>query len=76
MQKTPFHKIKKNLSESIPNYLISYLPKKWEKIGDVLIIKIEKWLMRYANLPFGASIIVLADKTTRADCNSIQGQGN
>ena len=41
-------------------------------INEVLLVmlRFEKWLLRYINLPFGASIIILADKTTGVACNS------
>jgi tRNA wybutosine-synthesizing protein 2 len=36
----PYNDIKKIISNKIPNHLINKIPKKWEKIGDVLIIKL------------------------------------
>jgi tRNA wybutosine-synthesizing protein 2 len=36
----PFDEIKNIISDIIPNNLIEKIPKKWEKIGDVLIIKL------------------------------------
>lgn len=40
MIETPFNDIKKNLSKSIPSKLISKIPDKWEKVGDVLILRL------------------------------------
>jgi len=41
MKITPFEKIKKELQLIIPEIQLLLLPKKWEKIGDVLIIKLD-----------------------------------
>lgn len=73
MQKTPFNKIKKNLSESMPEDLISYLPKKWEKIGDVLIIKIEKCLENYETIIAKNYAIVLNCKSVFKETGGISG---
>ena len=41
MFQNPYSEIKKKIiSNKIPNNLIEKIPKKWEKIGDVLIIKL------------------------------------
>lgn len=40
MFQNPYNEIKKTISNKIPNHLIEKIPKKWEKIGDVLIIKL------------------------------------
>ena len=39
MINTPFDNIRKTLSDYVPEDLIRFLPEKWEKIGDVLIVK-------------------------------------
>jgi tRNA wybutosine-synthesizing protein 2 len=36
----PFDEIKKKISDIIPNDLIKKIPHKWEKIGEILIIKL------------------------------------
>jgi tRNA wybutosine-synthesizing protein 2 len=47
MMKTPFQQIKELLSNRLPPKLISYLPTKWEKIGDILVIKLPNHLEEY-----------------------------
>jgi len=50
MVETPLEKIKNSLSNEISTYLLKYLPDKWEKIGDVLIIKLNKNLTKYKSI--------------------------
>jgi len=47
MIETPLNKIKKSLIKEIPKELVSNLPDKWEKIGDVLIIILPSILYKY-----------------------------
>jgi tRNA wybutosine-synthesizing protein 2 len=47
MHLTPYDEIKKKLSKKILSEHIKIIPKKWEKIGDVLILKIPKELDYY-----------------------------
>jgi tRNA wybutosine-synthesizing protein 2 len=47
MYLTPWKKIRKTLSKNIPAEYIDILPDKWEKIGDVLIIKLPVELKKY-----------------------------
>jgi tRNA wybutosine-synthesizing protein 2 len=47
MVETPFENIKKSLKNQIPNDLISNIPSKWEKTGDVLTIKLPTRLKMY-----------------------------
>jgi tRNA wybutosine-synthesizing protein 2 len=49
MIETPFSHIKKSLSKKLPSRLVKILPDKWEKIGDVLIIKLPEELNAYSN---------------------------
>jgi len=44
---TQFEQIKKSLTEKIPSELTSFLPDKWEKIGDVAIIKLHDTIRGY-----------------------------
>jgi len=44
MRKTPFDRIKKNLSGLLPLDCIRLLPEKWEKIGTVVVLKIPEEL--------------------------------
>ncbi len=43
----PLNQIKLELSDKIPNKYIQFLPTKWEKIGDILIIKISEELKEH-----------------------------
>lgn len=45
--KTPFDLIQTSLIQKIPENVYSYLPRKWEKIGDVLILKLPLELNDY-----------------------------
>jgi tRNA wybutosine-synthesizing protein 2 len=44
---TPFEKITEGLQHTIPKHLMSLLPNKWEKLGDVLIINLPEELVEY-----------------------------
>ena len=47
MIRNPFDEIKENISKKIPSKLIDKIPKKWEKIGNVLILKLPDELDNY-----------------------------
>ena len=47
MIETPFEQIKKSLSSYIPSNAIQSLPDRWEKIGDVIIVKLPTELRKY-----------------------------
>ena len=47
MSETPFDKIKKKISGIIPDDLVDSIPRSWEKIGDILIIKFPENLSNY-----------------------------
>ncbi len=47
MIRNPFDEIKENLSKKIPSKLIDKIPKKWEKIGNVLILNLPDELNEY-----------------------------
>ena len=47
MVNNPFDEIKNNLLKIIPSDLISLIPKKWEKIGNILILKLPNELNKY-----------------------------
>jgi tRNA wybutosine-synthesizing protein 2 len=50
MQETPFKSIKKTISSLIPSELVHHLPRKWEKIGSVVTIKLPEELSRYKEI--------------------------
>jgi tRNA wybutosine-synthesizing protein 2 len=47
MHVTPFDRIKKELSGMLPKECVTFLPKKWEKLGAVVVLKIPKELRPY-----------------------------
>jgi tRNA wybutosine-synthesizing protein 2 len=47
MVEKPYDKIKEKITNIIPIELINKIPKKWEKIGDILILKISDKLEKY-----------------------------
>ena len=44
---TPLDQIKKELYEEMPSELVNFLPDRWEKIGNILIIKLNDNLKKY-----------------------------
>lgn len=70
---TPFENIKRTLEESVPSELIENLPNKWEKIGDVVIIKLSDKLREYAEEIGKAYAHVLSCKTVLNDVGGISG---
>ena len=52
MSETPYDQIQKSLSKEILPELIDTLPDKWEKIGDVLLIKLHPDLINFQGTYF------------------------
>ena len=73
MIETPFDQIKKSLSKSIPSKLINNIPDKWEKIGDVLILRLSSELDKYKQQIGGKYANVLNCKTVLRDICGISG---
>ena len=73
MALTQFEQIKKLLSEKIPSELISYLPDKWEKIGDVLIVKLHTNFEQYQDIIGEVYAEVLNRKSVLCDIGGISG---
>lgn len=73
MIETPLGKIKKSLSKEIPSELIDKIPDKWEKIGDVGIIKLPSPLENYSNIIGEYYADVLNCKTILNDVGGIVG---
>jgi len=71
---TPFNKIKKNLTGFIPPKSLEIVPDKWEKIGDVLIIKLPKELNKYKEKIGEIYSDVLNCKTVLNDIGGITGE--
>ena len=73
MLETPFNQIKQSLSEEIPLESIKYLPDKWEKIGDVLTIKLDRNLEKYQEKVGETYAEILQCKTVLKDVGGISG---
>ena len=74
MVNNPFKDIKKKIEKDLPSELIKYLPKKWEKIGDIVIIKIDSKLNKH-KLAIGETYSkVLKCKTILNDIGGIKGE--
>lgn len=73
MVETPYEKIKKSLSTTVPPELIKNLPDKWEKIGEVVIIRLPDELKRYKEQIGKVYSDVLECKTVLQDISGISG---
>jgi len=73
MPETPFDQIKKTLSKEIPPRLLSKIPRKWEKIGDVLLMRVPDDLTRYGKEIGETYARVLQCKTVLRDAGTISG---
>jgi len=72
--KTPFDQIHSALENDIPPYLLDFLPKKWEKIGNVCIIKLHKKLTAYQQKIGKIYAEVLKCKSVLNDIGGITGR--
>ncbi len=70
---TPFNQIKKNLEKELPSELISKIPDKWEKIGDVLTIKLPPEFNNYKEKIGEKYAEILKCKTALLDISGISG---
>jgi tRNA wybutosine-synthesizing protein 2 len=73
MIETPFDQIKKLLSKEIPLELLSKISDKWEKIGDVVIIRLLPELARYEEKIGEKYAEILKCKTALRDISGISG---
>ena len=73
MIETPFDQIKKSLSHDVPLELISKIPDKWEKTGDVLIIRLATDLNKYRQQMGEKYAKVLRCKSVLNDIGGISG---
>lgn len=74
MIQTPLNHIEELLINDIPPKLFSYLPDKWEKIGDILIIKLNKNLKKYSKIIGEKYAEILKCKTVLNDIGGILGK--
>lgn len=73
MKKTPYTQIKQELAELVAKPLVELLPKKWEKIGDILILVIPDQLQGYEYNIAKTYAKQLQCRCVLADEQSIQG---
>jgi tRNA wybutosine-synthesizing protein 2 len=73
MNETPLDLIKKSLSNYLPKESINILPEKWEKIGNVLIIKLDKRLSSFKEIVSKKYCEILQCKTVLQDVGGISG---
>ena len=73
MQKTPFNEIHEVLSDQIPRKILDRLPMKWEKVGDVCILRLDEDLSSYARKIGKGYAEVLQCKSVLVDCGGIVG---
>ena len=70
---TPFDQIKKSLSKNVPPELIKHLPNTWEKVGEVLNIKLDCDLEKYQEKVCEKYAEILHCKTVLNNAGSISG---
>ena len=73
MVTTPFDHIKARLRTIIPSDLHAYLPKKWEKIGDILILKLDPHLRQHASLIGKTYATILESRSVLCEHEGISG---
>ena len=73
MVEAPFDQIKKSLTKEIPSDLIDKIPDKWEKVGDVGIIKLHPNLEKYSKMIGKNYAEILQCKTILNDIGGITG---
>jgi len=73
MRVTPFKTIQQLLVDQLPSGFFCLLPDKWEKIGDVVIIKLPDILKHYQELIGKTYAEVLGCKTALNDTGGITG---
>jgi len=73
MVEPPFDQIKKILSEKIPSSLIGKIPDKWEKVGEIGIIKLNPELNNYSKIIGKYYAEILHCKTILNDIGGITG---
>lgn len=73
MIETPFNQIKKSLLKEIPMDLVSIIPDKWEKVGDIGIIKLPSSLENYSYKIGESFAEILQCKTILNDVGGITG---
>lgn len=73
MTDKPYNIIKDLLSKEIPEELINLIPNKWEKIGDIVILKLNEKLNKYSHQIGETYTKILKCKTILNDVGGING---
>ena len=73
MSLTPFQLIQKELEKTIPEKELNLLPKKWEKLGDILIIKLPASLEPFSDMIGEVYAKVLGCDAVLVDTGGISG---
>ncbi|MFA5102330.1 MAG: class I SAM-dependent methyltransferase family protein [Candidatus Thermoplasmatota archaeon] len=73
MGKTPFSSIEKTVSSLIPSPLVCHLPRKWEKIGTVVTLKVPEELSPYKETIGKVYADVLGCTTSLNELSGIAG---
>jgi len=73
MRTTPFQCIQQRCDPLIPSSLHKYLPRKWEKIGDILILKLSEKLKPYESTIGGIYASALTCKSVLKETGGISG---
>jgi tRNA wybutosine-synthesizing protein 2 len=74
MKKTPFQKIKDELSTVFSQRQLKLLPSKWEKVGDVLIFMLDEELIPFEETIAEVYATVLSCKSVLRDTGGIFGE--
>lgn len=70
----PYNEITDKLNSKLPPHLTKYLPKKWEKNGDVLIIVVPDLLKKYEKIIGEKYADVLRCKSVLTDNGGVSGE--
>lgn len=73
MEGNPFNQIKEILSKELPSGLINSIPHKWEKVGDIGIIKLPSDLDNYSEIIGKNYAEILQCKSILNDIGGISG---
>lgn len=71
--KTPFQQIREKCEQILPHSLLSYLPKKWEKIGDVLLLKLPAELTSHQSGIAETYATILSCKSVLKESGQVDG---
>ena len=74
MKATPYEQIQQELKKKLPATLLSKLPKKWEKLGDIIILTLSDSLHEYKNIIGKTYASILGGTSVLEDKGGIQGE--